>query len=222
MFAKTRERLRATPWRKMFKVWAWFVIGFTLLVSVPSAGLSYSTFGKFAGDVAMGAFLAAFLGLYGFAIFTYIWATSDVPGGWANFKQFWRDFPENWRRFWRGAGAVLLFLWRLPGVLLRGLIAGCRWLGSLPSRWRALDARDKKATAFTAVFLTIFGGIAWALWPVASWLAAHMPTWLLDRDTLFYKLFIDLFMSAFALILASSLLAFVLDVAVHLFRRRDR
>jgi hypothetical protein len=224
MFDTSRQRLRTAPWRKVLKFTAWFIVGMTLLVGVPTAGVHYTDFATFASEVAFSAFLWLFLSLYGLATFTYIWAGSDIPQGWENTKRFVREFPQHWRNFWSGVGAVLMFLIRLPGMCLRGLVAACRFLASLPSRWRAVPSRDKRAAGLMSIGIAIIGGVGYMLWPTASHVVGWLPSWLVthDHDTFMFTMIVDMFMSAMGTILGLTVLRLLVDLGIALFRRETR
>lgn len=221
MFKRSFERLAVMPWAKTLKVAAWFVAGFTLLVGVPGAGLTYTDFGSFLTSVMVSLVVALVLALYGVGFWTYLWATSDVPQGWANFKKFWREFPENWRRFWRGVGAVLYWILMLPMTIGRAGNNFLNWLGTLPSRWRATPTRDKRAALLTGAMMFVMGGIAYQYWSLASRWASALPSWLRsDHDMLVSTLFIDVLLTAFTMILCMLVLSIVAEVVRALLGRR--
>lgn len=224
MLQRPIQRLRAAPWRTITKVVVWFVIGMTALVGVPTAGVHYTDFATFAGEVAFTAFMALLLSLYGLAIFTYIWARSDVPAGWENTKRFVREFPENWRNFWRAVGAVLLFLIGVPGMLWRGLLASLRFVASLPARWRAVPSRDKRASAATALGFAVMGTVGYFLWPTATHVVGWLPNWLVDRDhdMFMFTMIVDAFISGFAMIFGVTILRLLVDLGILLFRRNAK
>jgi hypothetical protein len=224
MFERPKQRLRAAPWRTITKVLVWFVIAFMLLVGVPTAGVHYTDFGTFVVDVAVHGLVALVLALYGLAIFTFIWARSDVPAGWENTKRFVREFPENWRSFWRGVGAVLIFLIGLPGMLWRGLLAALRMVTSLPARWRAVPSRDKKATGAMAVGFAVIGTVGYFLWPTAAHVVGWLPDWVVDRrhDSFMFTLIVDTFMSGLATIFGVTILRILVDLGMLLFRRNAK
>lgn len=219
MFKRSFERLAVLPWAKTLKVAGWFVAGFTFLVGVPAAGLSYTNFSSFLVNVAVTLVVAMFLALYGVGIFTYTWATSDVPQRWENFKKFWREFPENWRWFWRGVGAVLYWLLMLPFTIGRGLQRFWRWLRSVPARWHATPSRDKQAAAFTALVFAIMGGVGYGYWGLASRWANALPQWLLDGDVLVPTMFIDAMLTAFTVIFGMAALGIAFDLLRLVWRR---
>jgi hypothetical protein len=208
------------PWAGTLKVAAWFVAGMTLLVGVPGAGLEYTTFGTFAAEVGMFFVVMTLLASYGVLVFTFIWTTSDVPGRWANFKRFWREFPANWCRFWRTVGAVLYWLLMLPMTIGRLGDRFLRWLASRPAAWRAMPARDKYAALMTSALMFVMGVVAYQYWALASRCASALPVWLHDGDTLIPTLFIDAFLSMFTVVFGFALLSLAFGVARDILRRR--
>lgn len=219
------HRLKTAPWRKVFKGLGWFILAFTLLLGLPDGVMHYSSEGL-AGvleQLGVAAIAGSMLALVGLYLFAGMWALHDVPKGWADTKQFVRDFPENWRAFWRGVGAVMMLLVGLPGMLLRGLATALRFVASLPAMWRALSKRERQATLAFIGSVAVWIALGYYLWLPSLHFVQWLPTWLQLDNVFMATLFVDMFLSAFAMILTCHLIvpiAFILLRA--LFRRRSR
>jgi hypothetical protein len=209
----------------VFRGLGWFLAGFVFLVGVPSAGLGYTDLATFTAEVGLYTLVGVFLSLQFLLVFTATWALHDVPGDWAATKKFFRDLPENWRRFRAGAAAVFAFLWALPGKCARGIAAAWRWVVTRPAWWRSLDAYDKRACLWTTVIFAVLSVTVYFMWPVAVFLSEMAPFWVLPRHNFPYKLLMAVLLSAFAWLFILVLLRGIVEVAeeaLYRIRRRFR
>lgn len=213
------NRLKNAPWRKAFKWLGYFVLFFTVGTGFPDAVMGYAKGGweAVASGLLTSAVLSVFLAAHGLLFFTLIWGMNDVPATVAKTKQFFRDLPENWRRFRHGVAVVCSFLWHLPGMCIRGIL----WLASLPSRWRGLSKRDKRAACMMVICIATISGIGYLLWPVASTVVGWLPDWFTSNERFIFRLFVDLFMSFFATIITLTIAGLLLDLT-RTALRRDR
>jgi len=204
------KRFKNAPWRKVFRVLGWLALTVTLLIGVPSAVMEFPRRGL--EGVAIHLLISAAVGLIfalqGLLMFTVIWVTHDVPKEWAQTKKFFRELPENWRRFRAGVRAVLLFLWRVPGNCLRGLSAAYQWITSLPGQWRALDRGERSNLLWAVIVVAFMGTTMYFVWPIAAAIQsmAWVP-WQTPLTRLVATLVTTVIVSLLLLVIASCALA---------------
>lgn len=218
------QRFKTAPWKKVFRVLGWFALVVTLIIGVPSAVAEYPTggFAAIGKHLLLAGILSVALSLQGLLMFTFFWVMHDVPGDWQRTKKFFRDLPENWRRFCATMRSVASFLWNLPGVCIRGIVTACRWLASLPGKWRATSPADRRATILTAAIGSVLAVTCYFMWPVAVWMQFLIGPWVPSTTVFMITVVTDIFLSAFLLVILLQVFTGVAEFFLGLFQRRTK
>lgn len=217
------KRFKTAPWGKVLAFLAVLAVLTTLVLGAPGAYEAYHDAATAGGDsqsAALNAFLTALVGAVVLSAvllfyFTMLWVMFDIPGSWRATRQFFKDLPENFRRLCRFVGDCFRFVIGLPGRLWRGLVAACRWLGTVPSLLRAVDWGF---VAFAAVFLSVVAGIGWLFWPTATGFVNWLPLWMRLDSEFLMALYVDVMMA----MLATSVIVSFIAPILRGFRKTKR
>jgi len=219
------RRIKTAPWGKVLAFLAVLAALIMLASGVPGAYRAYHEAATAGGDpqsAALNAFLmsvvgALFLSAVLLFYFTLMWVMFDIPGSWRATRQFFKDLPENFRKFRRVVGVCFRFVIGLPGRFVRGLVAACRWLGTVPSLLRSVDWGF---VAFAACILSIGAGVGWLLWPAASSFVSWLPTWMHLHSEFLTVLYVDAIMAMFPTVFIVTIVASIVRAIFRGKRRR--
>lgn len=213
------NRFKTIPWRKILRGVGWYALFLFALMVVSSVVIEPPIRGLAAvGEhVAAAAVLSFILALHAVFLCVMTWVVYDVPAGWRDTKQFFKDLPENWRKFKQGVAATFAFAISVPGRIARGIGGAWRWLCLQRAAWRAMPSEQRTEVLLVGAVTSLLAPLCYLFWPVAVWLRIFIGPWVPEHSALVMTFMFDVIISVFTLLLLTSIVGLV---AGAIFRKK--